>query len=369
VKKGLAKDLPQSYEGWEAYARSSIDDERYRYIAGGAGYDEGGRANVESFRKWRLVPRVLRDVKERDSSTSLFGGTAAAPILLAPVRGLGYVRREGDFAAAKVAAELRVPLIVSTFATAPIESIAQTMGNGLRWFQLYPGKDPEIMKSLVRRAETSGYSALVVTVDKADNYPHYQGPRGYDFEKYGTEVYYSDPVFRSKLGGDPESRRDAAFRLWKEIRLAPGISADELSLILTWSKLPVLVKGILHPDDARLAEDLGAAGIVVSNHGGRSLDGDVGSLDALVSVRETVGRDFPVFVDGGVRSGADIMKALALGANGVLVGKAYLYGLGAAGEEGLRSVLRGLIGEFESAMRICGATKVGNIERSMVTKA
>jgi lactate 2-monooxygenase len=370
MKQVLAgKDLPDSYEGWERQARATLDDERFRYINSGAGYGETARANLEAFRKWKIIPRVLRDVGKRSTAITLLGTTASAPLFLSPVRGLGYVHRDGDLAVARVAAQLGVPLVVSTFATAPIEKTAQAMGQSPRWFQLYPGKDQEIMQSLVRRAESSGYSAIVVTVDKADHYPHHDGPRGNEFDRHGYEVYFSDPVFRDEFERAPEEQFEAAWRLWKEIRLAPGFPLAGLDLITEQTKLPVIVKGILNPKDAGLAAEHGASGVVVSNHGGRSLDGEVASLDALVEVRKVVKQDFPVLMDGGVRSGTDIVKALALGADAVMIGKAYLLGLGVAGEEGVRRVLKGLITEFEAAMGLCGALTVDEIDRSMVTEA
>jgi len=368
-KNVVSKESVDSYEGWERQARASLDDERFRYITSSAGYGETARANLEAFKRWRIVPRVLRDVGKRGTSITLLGTKASAPLLLSPARGLGYVRRDGDRAVARVAAELGVPLVVSTFATASIEKTAQAMGGSPRWFQLYPGKDQEIMQSLVRRAETCGYSAIVVTVDKADSYPHHDGPREHEFDRCGYEVYFSDPVFRAKFGGSPEGRFEAAFRLWKEIRLAPGLSLAGLDLITAQTKLPVIVKGVLNPKDAQLAAEHGASGVVVSNHGGRSLDGELASLDALVQVRSVVRQDFPVLLDGGVRSGTDILKALALGADAVMIGKAYLLGLGAAGEEGVRKVLKGLMKEFEAAMGLCGALAVDEIDRSMVTEA
>jgi isopentenyl diphosphate isomerase/L-lactate dehydrogenase-like FMN-dependent dehydrogenase len=363
------KDLPDSYEGWEKLARATLDDERFRYVTSGAGYGETVRANLDAFRKWRIIPRVLRDVGNRSAAVTLLRTVASAPIFLSPVRGLGYIRRDGDFAVARVAAELGIPIVVSTFATTSIEGIAQAMGRGSRWFQLYPGKDQEIAQSLVRRAEASGYSAIVVTVDKAESYPHYDGPHGHEFDQHGHEVYFSDPVFRSKFGGVPERHFETAWKMWKEIRLAPGFSLANLSLITGQTKLPVIVKGILNPEDAELAAEHGASGVIVSNHGGRSLDGEVASLDALVEVRKVVKKDFPVLMDGGVRSGADVLKALALGANAVMIGKVYALGLGASGEEGVRRVLKGLVGEFEAAMGLCGAVTVGEINRSMVTQA
>jgi lactate 2-monooxygenase len=363
------EDFPNSYEGWERQARESLDGERFRYVVSGAGYGETTRANIEAFRKWRIVPRVFRDVGKRSTAITLLGTSASAPLFLSPVRGLGYVRRDGDMAVARVAAELRIPLVVSTFATAPIEKTAQAMGKSPRWFQLYPGKDQEIMQSLIRRAETSGYSAIVVTVDKADGYPHNDGPRGHEFDRHGYEVYFNDPMFRARFGGRPEEQFEAAFRLWKEIRLAPGFPIANLDLITKQTKLPVIVKGVLNPKDAELAADHGASGVVVSNHGGRSLDGEVASLDALVEVRSVVKEDFPVLMDGGIRSGTDIVKALALGADAVMVGRAYLLGLGVAGEQGVRRVLNGLITELEVAMGLCGALTVDEIDRSMVRAA
>jgi isopentenyl diphosphate isomerase/L-lactate dehydrogenase-like FMN-dependent dehydrogenase len=363
------RDLPGSYDGWERQARASADDERYRYITSSAGSGETARANVDSFRRWKIVPRVLRETDRRSCAVSLFGHNSAAPIILAPVRGLGYIHKDGDLAVARVAAEVGIPLVVSTFATTPIEKIAQAMGSGMKWFQLYPGKDKEVMKSLVQRAETSGYSAIVVTVDKAESYPHYQGPRRHEFDRHGYEVYFSDPAFRARLGGTPESRPEAATKLWKEIRLAQGLSLDDLHAIFEWTRLPVVVKGIMRPDDAELAIGEGAAGIVVSNHGGRSLDGEMASLDALVEVRKVAKEGFPVFMDGGVRSGTDVFKALALGADAVLIGKAYLLALAAAGGDGVRKVLRDLIAEFDAAMGICGALNVDGIDLSMVTES
>jgi isopentenyl diphosphate isomerase/L-lactate dehydrogenase-like FMN-dependent dehydrogenase len=363
------KDLPDSYEGLERMARAEMDDGRFRYISTGSGYDETVRANVQAFERWKLVPRVLRDVEERSSAVSLFGKVASAPILLAPVRALGYIHRDGEIGVAKAAAEARIPLVLSTFSTTPIEKVAMAMGTALRWFQLYPGKDKEITRSLVNRAEASGYSAMVVTVDKADNYPQYSGPREHEYDRYGYDVYFSDPVFRAKFGGAPERKFEEAMKLWREIRLAPGLPLEELRHLTEQTKLPVIPKGILHPRDAELAMENGAAGVVVSNHGGRSLDGEIASLDALVQVRKVVGDEFPVFLDSGIRSGTDILKALALGANAVLIGRAYLFGFGLAGERGVGKVLRRLTREFEAAMSLCGAATVNDIDSSMVANS
>jgi lactate 2-monooxygenase len=188
----------------------------------------------------------------------------------------------------------------------------------------------------------------------------------HEYDRFGYELYFSDPVFRAKFGGEPEKHFNEAIKLWKEIRLGPGLSLEELHLLTKQTKLPVIPKGILHPRDAVLAIENGAAGIIVSNHGGRTLDGEVASLDALVEVRKVLGEEYPVLLDSGVRSGADIVKALALGANAVLIGKAYLYAFGVAGELGVRKVLSRLVKEFDSALSICGAASVDEIDRGMV---
>lgn len=362
----VGKEFPDSYEGWVERARSTMDEERFRYISSGAGQEETISNNEESFRRWKIIPRTLRDVSNRSTSTVILGTKASAPILPAPVRGLNYVHPDGDLGVAKVAAEIGIPLIVSSFATTPLERIAEIMGSGPRWFQLYPGKDEEIMTSLLHRAEASGYSAVVVTVDKPDDYPKYKGPRGHEHDKHGYETYFSDPVFRKKFGGVPEKEFDAAWRFWKEIRLAAGLSPENLRHLTKLTKLPIVVKGILNPKDAELAVENGAAGIVVSNHGGRSLDGEIASLDALVEVRKALGPELPILLDSGVQSGADVVKALALGANAVLIGKAYLFALGVAGKDGVRHLFTRMIKELDSAMAVCGAVTVGEIDRAMV---
>ena len=362
----VAKELPDSFEGWVERARATLDEERFRYITSGAGRGETVGTNIESFKKWKIVPRVLRDVRNRTSSTTILGTRVSAPILLAPVRGLGYIHRDGDIGAARAAARLEIPLIVSSFASTTLEKIAESMGTEPRWFQLYPGNDKEIMANLLRRAEATGYSAVVVTVDKPDDYPKYSGPRGHEHDRHGYELYFSDPTFRKKFDGAPEEKFEEAWRYWKEIRLAPGFPPEDLRHLATLTRLPIVVKGVLNPKDAELARDNGAAGVVVSNHGGRSLDGEIASLDALVGVRNAVGEEFPILLDSGVHSGTDILKAVALGANAVLVGKAYLLALGVAGEEGVTKVLAQLIREFASAMAVCGATTVKEIDRSMV---
>jgi isopentenyl diphosphate isomerase/L-lactate dehydrogenase-like FMN-dependent dehydrogenase len=365
----VGKDLPDSFEGMERMARTEMDEERFRYISTGSGYDETIRANLEAFRRWKLVPRVLRDVEKRSSTVTLFGRVASVPILLAPVRALGYIHRDGEIGVARAATEAGIPFVLSTFATTSIEKVALAMGPASRWFQLYPGKDKEIMRSLVSRAEASGYSAIVVTVDKADNYPQYSGPRQHEYDRYGYDVYFSDPVFRAKFGGAPEKKFDEAMKLWNEIRLGPGFPLEDLRLLTKQTKLPVIPKGVLHPRDAVLAMENGAAGVIVSNHGGRTLDGEVASLDALVQVRKVVGKEYPLFLDSGIRSGTDVLKALALGANAVLIGRAYVFGLGLAGEHGVRKVLRRLTREFEAAMGLCGAATVGDIDGAMVANS
>jgi len=361
------KDLPGSYDEWVTAARAALDGERYSYVTSAAGGGQTANGNLEAFKRWKLVPRVLRDVSNRSTALTLLGIKASAPLFFSPIRGLDYIRHGGDISVARVAADLGIPFVISSFATVPLEKVAEVMGSAPRWFQLYPGKDKEIMKSLVHRAETSGYTAVVVTVDKAENYPHYDAPKGHEFERHGFELYFSDPVFRARFEGAPERKFEAAYKYWKDVRLAPGLPLTELRMIIEETRLPVLVKGILSSEDAVLAVKEGAAGLVVSNHGGRALEGEVASLDALLEVRKVLKPDFPVLLDSGVRSGTDMLKALALGADAVMIGKAYALALGVMGEEGVRRATKGLIAEFDAAMALCGATNLAEIGRTMVT--
>jgi lactate 2-monooxygenase len=360
---------PIAPEEWEARAAETLEPGPFDYIAGGAGSESTIRANLEAFERRRLRPRMLRGNRVRDLSVALLGTSSPAPFLLAPVGVLSIAHEEGELAVARASAATEVPMIVSSAASHSIEEVAEAMGDAARWFQLYWVNDREVAASLVGRAEASGYGAVVVTVDTP-----MLGWRERDLSKAylpflsgeGCAQFFTDPVFRSRLERPPEEDTLAA---------AAAMLATFPNLDLTWedldwlrgqTKLPLLVKGVLAGEDAVLAFEHGADGVIVSNHGGRQVDGSVATLDALVEVREAVGADAVVLMDGGIRRGADVLKALALGADAVLLGRPYAYGLAVGGQEGVEAVIRHLIADTDLTLALLGAESAGGLDETWI---
>ncbi len=371
LSAGQAQRLPVSVDRWRERARAVLPDGPWWYVEGGAGGGATMAANRQAFDRWRLRPQMLRDVAQRDLSTELLGRRLPAPVLLAPVGVLSVVHGEAERAPARAAARLGLPFIASTVSSVTLEGIAEAMGDGPRWFQLYPARDREIMASLIRRAEAAGYEALVVTVDTT-----MLGWREHDLENAylpfllgeGIANYLSDPAFRARLPRPPEEDREGAILQFLQVFVNPSFTWDELAFIRSQTRLPVLVKGITHPGDARQAVECGVQGIIVSNHGGRQVDGAVAALDALPEVVEAVAGRVPVLFDSGIRRGADVLKALALGARAVLVGRPYVYALAAAGEAGVARLLRHLLADLDLTMGLCGVRSVAEIDGSLVTR-
>jgi lactate 2-monooxygenase len=362
-------EWPVAPEDWEEAAEAVLDAGAFGYIAGAAGGEATMRANLEAFERRRLRPRMLAGNTSRDLTVDVLGTRSAAPFLLAPVGVLSIAHGDAEVGAARAAAETGVPFVLSTAATATIEHVADTMGGAPRWFQLYWVNDRDVAASLVRRAEAAGYGAIVVTLDTP-----ILGWRPRDLRRgylpfilgEGCGQFFSDPVFCGKLERPPADDPLAA---------AAAMLMAFPNLALTWSDLdwlrgltdlPLLVKGILRGDDAELARERGVDGIVVSNHGGRQVDGAVASLDALVEVRDAVGPDYPLLLDGGIRRGADVLKALALGANAVLIGRLYAYGLAVGGSAGVEAVIRQLLAEVDVTLALCGAASVRELDASLV---
>ncbi len=348
---------PVGADEWEARASEKLEPGPFGYIAGGAGNEATVRANREAFERRRLRPRMLAANSERDLSVDVLGTPSPFPFFLAPVGVLTIAHPDGELAAARAAAALRVPFILSSAASHSIEEIADAIGDAPRWFQLYWVSDRQVVESLVRRAEASGYSAIVVTLDTLT-----LGWRPRDLrnaylpfrEGEGIAQFTSDPVFRSRLSVSPEE--DPLVAAGTMLAMFPNLALrwEDLAWLRELTSLPLLAKGVLTADDARRALDAGVDGIVVSNHGGRQVDGAVASLDALVEVRSAVGSEATVLMDGGIRGGADVLKALALGANAVLLGRPYVYGLAVGGQPGVEAVLQQLAAETDITLALMG---------------
>lgn len=366
---GKRIELPFSFEDWELAARSTLPETAYWYIAGGAGGGETMRANRAAFERVKLRHRVLNDVAVRDISTEVLGTKTAAPFLLAPIGVQGIMHSDGERAPAKAAAALGIPFTLSTVSSVTIEEIAAIMGDAPRWFQLYPARSREIAASMVRRVEAAGYSAIMVTLDTP-----VLGWREHDLrlgylpflEGKGIANYLTDPVFRASLSKPPEEDPRAAIMQFLGVFTNPSFGWNDVDWLRSQTGLPILLKGVVHPDDARKAIDHGVDGIVVSNHGGRQLDGGIGTMDALPSIIDAVGDKGSVLVDSGVRRGADVIKAIALGAKAALVGRPYAYAMACHGEPGVRHLLRCMMAEIDLELALCGLTSVSGINRELL---
>ncbi|MDN3016339.1 lactate 2-monooxygenase [Paenibacillus sp. BSR1-1] len=361
--------IPVSYEELEAKAKALLDAKPYYYVAASAGAEITAKQNNKAFEKWQIVPRMLCDTSKRDLSIELFGKKLAYPLLLAPVGVQSIVHPEGELASARGAAAMNVPFIASTASTYSLENIASEAGQGERWFQLYWSNDREIAASMVKRAEASGYSAIVITLDtpmmawREKDIEHAYLPF---LEAKGIGNYLEDPVFCSRLERSPQEDMKSAITLWSRVFGNPTLTWNDLEFIKSQTSLPILLKGILHPDDAKLAVEHGVDGIIVSNHGGRQVDGAIAAIDALPDIVDAVKGEIPVLLDSGIRRGSDMIKALALGAKAVLIGRPFMYGLALAGEDGVKQVLRNLLADFDLTLALSGKRSVDQLNRDLL---
>jgi lactate 2-monooxygenase len=408
--------VPTVYRALAREARRRLDARAYGYVAGGAGDEDTQRADRAAFDRWSLVPRVLRDVSVRDTSVELFGRRLPAPLLLAPMGALELVHPEADLAVARAAAAVGVPMVFSNQASVPMETTAAAMGTSPRWMQLYWSTSDELVESLLGRAEASGCDTVVVTLDTT-----VLGwrPRDLDLGHLpfalgkGIAQYTSDPVFRrlveqraqagaaqptgtaagsvdrqprptlaavralvgmAKAWPGPlvENLRSplprAAVETFLSIYSRPSVTWTDLAWLRSRTRLPIVLKGVLHPDDARRAVDEGVDGLVVSTHGGRQVDRSIAALDALPDVVDVVADRVPVLLDSGVRSGADVLVAVALGARAVLLGRPCAWGLGVAGEAGVRQVIEDVLGEFDLTLGLTGHTAVDELSRDVLRR-
>ncbi|WP_426623564.1 alpha-hydroxy-acid oxidizing protein [Leifsonia sp. McL0607] len=408
---GRRPAIPVAFPELERAARRHVSRAAYAYIAGSAGLERTDAADTAAFGRHRIVPRVLRDVAERDLSIELFGRTVPAPLLLAPIGVLELARRDGDAAAARAAAAQGLPFTISTQASAPMEAVAAAMDatrpGAARWFQLYWSSSRDLVASLVARAEACGCEAIVVTLDT-----HVLGWRPRDLalgylpfsRGLGIAQYTSDPVFRDLVrermaGAGPRERTPvtpaavasfasilrhhpgdlrenlrsgeplAAVETFLDVFADPSLGWDDLAFLRECTRLPIVLKGVLHPDDARRAVDAGVDAVQVSTHGGRQIDGEVAALDALPGVVEAVAGRLPVLFDSGIRGGADAVVALALGARAVAIGRPYAYALAVAGERGVRELLRNVLAELDITLGLAGVRRVADLDASALARS
>lgn len=371
VLRGMNGEMPTqpiSMAELEQQAHGHSDRRAAAYAFGGAGSEDTMRANLEAFRRWRIVPRMLRDVSARDLSVTVLGTQMAAPIALAPIGMQTIVNPAGELASARAAAGVGLPIAVSTVAGHTLEEIAAATP-GPKWFQLYWPRDPELAGSLVARAEAAGYDAILVTLDAF--LPGWK-PRDLQnawqpyLEGIGIANYISDPVFRSLLQVSPEESPAAAVGEFLVQFSNPALQWHDLAFLRSRTALPIALKGVLHPDDALSAREHGIEGVVVSNHGGRQIDGAIASLDALPAIVDAVGGDMAVLLDSGVRFGSDVIKALALGASAVLLGRPYLWGLAVDGESGVLAVLRAILAELDITLGLTGHARPAELDRDLL---
>ncbi|WP_435346594.1 alpha-hydroxy-acid oxidizing protein [Haloarchaeobius sp. HRN-SO-5] len=364
---GETPDLPVAPERLAERAREELDGRAYDYVAGGAGSESTVDANRRAFESYRIVPQVMRDTGTRDLSTELLGRTVDVPVLLAPIGAQGILHEDGDLASARAASEWNLPYVCSTQSSEPLEDVADALGDVPKWFQLYWSEDRDLTESLVTRAEDAGYDALVVTLDT----PHL-GWRERDVERGflpfldgdGIANYVTDPAFRDRLDQSPAENPRAAAQEFVQVFSDPTLTWGDLDWLRDLTDLPVVCKGILHPEDARSAVEHGADGVVVSNHGGRQVDGAVAALDQLPAVVDAVGDEATVVFDSGIRRGSDALVALALGADAVSLGRPWVYGLAIAGQDGVSEVCENFLADLDLTLALAGYDDVDDVDGS-----
>jgi isopentenyl diphosphate isomerase/L-lactate dehydrogenase-like FMN-dependent dehydrogenase len=370
--QGKRPDLPVDPDRLREAAAEVLDKRAWGYLDGGAGSGDTMSANRAAFQRWRLQPRMLRGVEERDLRVEVLGQTIRAPMLFAPIGVLSIIHPTAEVGVADAARDIDLPLVLSTAASRSMEEVAEAQGEGVRWFQLYWGKNDDVTASMIQRAEDSGYDALVVTLDTTVlSWRDRDLQNGYlpFLEGEGRGNYFSDPAFRSALDEPPEENPTQAILYFASMFSNPSLTWDDLRWLRDLTDLPIVLKGILDPDDAVRAADAGVDGVIVSNHGGRQVDGAVAALDALPRVAEAVGDRLQIFFDSGIRRGSDILKALALGARAVLVGRPYCHGLALDGATGAKTVMLNVLADLDLTLGLCGCTSMDEMTRERLLRA
>lgn len=353
-----------SPEHWERLAREWLDPRSYIYAATGAGEGATIRSNREAFDRWFIMQRLLRDVSNRKLAVNLLGETYPFPVGIAPVGRQAMFHEHGEVASARAAAALGIPFVLSMVSTYSLEEVAAT--GARRWFHLFIGQDRDVVRSLVNRAEKAGYTAIVPSLDRPEI-----GWRTMNLDycvpsfmfRFGLGNFITDPVVRNKYGSVPTPQ------VISHLTENPRLDAGMFRFLRSITKLPIIAKGLVHPADAVMLADYGADAVIVSNHGGRHLDGAVAALDALPHIVEKVGHRMPVLFDSGIRYGADIVKALSLGARMVFIGRPFVYGLAVAGESGVRQVMENTIADLDATLGIAGIRDVHELNPDVLRRA
>lgn len=370
---GVVPTYPVDFATLEKRAQSALPPHVLTYVQGGCGDEWTQDENARAFRHWGMVPRMMVDATHRDLSTKIFGLDLPSPVFMAPIGVTGMMSQDqhGDIAAAQASALTGVPLTASTLSNDPLEDVYTACGDTPAFFQLYTPRDKELAESLVGRAEAAGYKAIVVTLDtwvtgwrprdlNPSNFPQLRG--------HVLQNYFSDPRFRQMLGGKaPEEDLRTAIGTWGAT-FGKVLTWDDMAWLKSITKLPIVLKGICHPDDARRAIDTGADGIYLSNHGGRQANGGIAAIDMLPAVADAVGGRVPLLFDSGIRSGTDVVKAIALGADMVGIGRPYSYGLALGGAAGCAHVLRCILAEADLLMAVNGWPTLAAVREAGATR-
>jgi lactate 2-monooxygenase len=366
---GAKPEIPTNFIGLETAAQKKMSPDAWAYTAGSAGLETAAAANRAAFARFPIAPRMLAGVGARNLGCEIFGARVAAPVFTSPIGVLEMMHPDADLAVARATKALNLPMIISSQASFPMEAIARENGDGARFYQLYWGKSDALAESFVRRAEAIGCRAIFITLDTL-----ILGwrPRDLDIgflpflKAQGIAQYTSDPVFRAMLPAPPEENPTAAAVQFTQVFSDPSLDWKRIAKIRSWTKLPVVLKGIMRADDAAKAVSEGYDGVMVSNHGGRQVDGGIGALDALPGVVAAVKGKVPVLFDSGIRCGADIFKALALGATATGIGRPYAYGLALGGEQGVKAVLEYLLSELDITMALNGCATPKDILQDLL---
>jgi len=362
-------DLPVSYDALREQAHEEMSEEAKAYIHGGAG-SEATFEREQDFSEWRIIPRMLQGVEERDLSTEFLGQEIDFPLAITPLGIQGLAHEEGELATARAVREMNVPFVLSSLSSTPMEEVAEELGDTPKYFQFYWSSDEDIARSFLNRAEEAGYDGIVVTVDapilgwrerliERGYYPFLDGD--------GVANYFSDPEFRAQLDRPPEEDPEAAVQHFLDIFGDSSLTWEDLSFVFENTDLPVHIKGILHPGDAEMAVDAGADAIGVSTHGGRQVDGSITPMEALPAIADRVGEETTITYDSGIRRGSDVFRALAVGADLCLLGRPFIYGLAVGGQAGVEHVLENILADFDLTMGLAGRDRATDIDRSAVT--